>query len=133
MYIQIKNLHKSFPTRNGQLVVLKDININITQGEYICAVGASGSGKSTLLRQIAGLDHPTSGEVIVDGQLINAPGHDRGMVFQNYTLYPWMSVLENAEFGLKLLGVPKKLRRERALAQTRSPLNVQNFICRKSP
>jgi NitT/TauT family transport system ATP-binding protein len=114
MYIQIKNLHKSFPTKNGQLVVLKDININISQGEYICAVGASGSGKSTLLRQIAGLDRPTSGEVIVDGQLINAPGHDRGMIFQNYTLYPWMSVLENAEFGLKLLGVPKKLRRERA-------------------
>lgn len=114
MYIQIKNLHKSFPTRNGQLVVLKDININISQGEYICAVGASGSGKSTLLRQIAGLDRPTSGEVIVDGQLISAPGHDRGMIFQNYTLYPWMSVLENAEFGLKLLGVPKNLRKERA-------------------
>jgi NitT/TauT family transport system ATP-binding protein len=114
MYIQIKNLHKSFPTKNGQLVVLKDININISQGEYICAVGASGSGKSTLLRQIAGLDRPTSGEVIVDGQLISAPGHDRGMIFQNYTLYPWMSVLENAEFGLKLLGVPKKLRKERA-------------------
>ncbi len=114
MYLQINNLHKSFPTSQGELSVLKDINMTIKQGEFICAVGASGSGKSTLLRQIAGLDRPTSGEVRVDGKLITAPGHDRGMIFQNYTLYPWMSVLKNTEFGLKLLGVPKKLRREQA-------------------
>jgi NitT/TauT family transport system ATP-binding protein len=114
VYLQITNLHKSFPTREGNLVVLKDINMTINQGEYICAVGASGSGKSTLLRQIAGLDRPTSGEVRIDGELISCPGHDRGMIFQNYTLYPWMSVLENAEFGLKLLKVPKKIRREQA-------------------
>ncbi|AFY72865.1 ABC-type nitrate/sulfonate/bicarbonate transport system, ATPase component [Synechococcus sp. PCC 7502] len=114
MYLQIKNLYKSFPIKSGELLVLKDINMTISQGEYICAVGASGSGKSTLLRQIAGLDRPTTGEVRIDGQLITAPGHDRGMIFQHYTLYPWMSVLENTEFGLKLLGVPKKLRREQA-------------------
>ncbi len=114
MYMQINNLCKSFPTKGGELIVLNDINMAIAQGEYICAVGASGSGKSTLLRQIAGLDRPTSGEVRIDGKLITAPGHDRGMIFQHYTLYPWMSVLENAEFGLKLLGVPKKLRREQA-------------------
>jgi len=114
MYLQINHLHKSFPTRDGELTVLKDINMAIAAGEYICAVGASGSGKSTLLRQIAGLDRPTSGEVRVDGKLITAPGHDRGMIFQHYTLYPWMSVLENTEFGLKLLGVPKKIRREQA-------------------
>jgi len=114
MYLQINHLHKSFPTRDGELTVLKDINMTIAAGEYICAVGASGSGKSTLLRQIAGLDRPTSGEVRVDGKLITAPGHDRGMIFQHYTLYPWMSVLENTEFGLKLLGVPKKIRREQA-------------------
>jgi len=104
----------SFPTRQGNLVVLKDINITIEEGEFICVVGASGSGKSTLLRQIAGLDQPTSGEVRIDGELITAPGHDRGMIFQHCTLYPWKSVLENAEFGLKLLGVPKKIRREQA-------------------
>jgi len=114
MYLQINNLHKSFSTSQGELSVLKDINMTIKQGEFICAVGASGSGKSTLLRQIAGLDRPTSGEVRVDGKLITAPGHDRGMIFQGYTLYPWMSVLKNTEFGLKLLGVPKKLRREQA-------------------
>jgi NitT/TauT family transport system ATP-binding protein len=96
------------------LVVLKDINMAIEQGEFICAVGASGSGKSTLLRQIAGLDSPTSGEVRIDGRRATGPGPDRGMVFQHYTLYPWMNVQENTEFGLKLQGVPQKLVREQA-------------------
>lgn len=114
MYLQITHLHKHFNTKNGALVVLKDINMTIEQGEFICAVGASGSGKSTLLRQIAGLDTPTLGEVSIDGKCVTGPGPDRGMVFQHYTLYPWMSVQENAEFGLKLQGVPKKQRREQA-------------------
>jgi NitT/TauT family transport system ATP-binding protein len=114
MYLQITNLHKHFDTKNGTLVVLKDINMTIEQGEFICAVGASGSGKSTLLRQIAGLDTPTLGEVSIDGKCVTGPGPDRGMVFQHYTLYPWMTVQENAEFGLKLQGVPKKQRREQA-------------------
>ncbi len=114
MYLQISHLCKQFPTKEGELVVLNDINMNIEQGEYICTVGASGSGKSTLIRQIAGLDRPTSGEIRIDGKLITAPGHDRGMIFQDYTLYPWMTVMENTEFGLKLLGVPKKIRREQA-------------------
>lgn len=114
MFLEINQLHKQFPTQQGTLVVLKDINMAIDQGEFICAVGASGSGKSTLLRQIAGLDSPSSGEVKVDGKVITGPGPDRGMVFQHYTLYPWMNVQENAEFGLKLQGVPKKQRREQA-------------------
>ena len=88
--------------------------MSIKQGEFICAVGASGSGKSTLLRQIAGLDKPTTGEVKIDGKEVVSPGPDRGMVFQHYTLYPWMNVQENAEFGLKLQGVSKKKRREQA-------------------
>jgi len=114
MYLQIANLHKHFDTQEGTLVVLKDINMTIAQGEFICAVGASGSGKSTLLRQIAGLDIPTLGEVRIDGKRVTGPGPDRGMVFQHYTLYPWMNVQENTEFGLKLQGVPKKQRREQA-------------------
>ena len=114
MFLQINNLHKHFKTEQGTLVVLKDINMAIAQGEFICAVGASGSGKSTLLRQIAGLDSPTMGEVKIDGKRITAPGPDRGMVFQHYTLFPWMTVQENTEFGLKLQGVPKKERREQA-------------------
>jgi NitT/TauT family transport system ATP-binding protein len=114
MYLQITKLHKNFDTKEGPLVVLKDINMNIQRGEFICAVGASGSGKSTLLRQIAGLDTPTAGEVKIDGVSVTGPGPDRGMVFQHYTLFPWMNVQENAEFGLKLQGLPKKERREKA-------------------
>ena len=114
MYLQITKLHKNFDTKQGPLVVLKDINMNIQRGEFICAVGASGSGKSTLLRQIAGLDTPTAGEVKIDGVSVTGPGPDRGMVFQHYTLFPWMNVQENAEFGLKLQGLPKKERREKA-------------------
>ena len=114
MYLQVNSLHKNFETQQGTLVVLQDINMLIEQGEFICAVGASGSGKSTLLRQIAGLDRPTTGEVRIDNQLVTGPGPDRGMVFQHYTLYPWMSVQENAEFGLKLQGLAKRERREKA-------------------
>ncbi|GFE68903.1 ABC transporter ATP-binding protein [Chroococcus sp. FPU101] len=114
MYLKITNLHKHFETKQGTLVVLKDINMDIEQGEFICAVGASGSGKSTLLRQIAGLDQPTSGDVKINGKSVTGPGPDRGMVFQHYTLYPWMNVQENTEFGLKLQGIPAKERRERA-------------------
>ncbi len=114
MYLQVNSLHKNFETKQGSLAVLKDINMTIARGEFICAVGASGSGKSTLLRQIAGLDRPTSGEVKVDGVRVTGPGPDRGMVFQHYTLYPWMSVQKNTEFGLKLQGLSKKERREKA-------------------
>ncbi|MUL37462.1 ABC transporter ATP-binding protein [Gloeocapsopsis dulcis] len=114
MFLEISNLNKQFATKEGTLVVLKDINMSIERKEFICAVGASGSGKSTLLRQIAGLDTPTTGEVKIGGKRITSPGPDRGMVFQHYTLYPWMNVQENTEFGLKLQGVPKKERREQA-------------------
>ncbi len=114
MFLQINNLSKHFHTKSDTLVALKDINMEIEQGEFICVVGASGSGKSTLLRQIAGLDSPTTGEVRINGKRITAPGPDRGMVFQDYTLYPWMNVQKNTEFGLKLQGVPKKERREQA-------------------
>ncbi len=114
MYLQVNNLNKNFETKQGSLPVLKDINMTIKQGEFICAVGASGSGKSTLLRQIAGLDRPTTGEVKIDGMRVTGPGPDRGMVFQHYTLYPWMNVQKNTEFGLKLQGLSKKQRREKA-------------------
>ncbi len=114
MFVQIDNLSKQFATQNGDLTVLKNINIDIDRGEFVCVVGASGSGKSTLLRQIAGLDTPSSGEIRIGGMPVRGPSPDRGMVFQNYTLYPWMTVQENTEFGLKLQGISKSERRERA-------------------
>ncbi len=113
MHLEVKNLHKQFATPNGIIVALKDINIHIEEGEFICAVGASGSGKSTLLRLIAGLDTPTAGEIIVDGVGVIGPGADRGMVFQSYTLYPWMNVVDNVGFGLKLQGIPAAQKRKR--------------------
>ena len=114
MHLEINRLNKHFPTRKGTLVALKDINMHVETGEFVCAVGASGSGKSTLLRLIAGLDFPTSGKITVDGMEVTGPGSDRGMVFQRYTLYPWMNVQKNVEFGLKLQGVGKNERRKRA-------------------
>jgi NitT/TauT family transport system ATP-binding protein len=114
MHLEVRNLHKTFPTSHGHITALRDINMHVDTGELVCVVGASGSGKSTLLRIIAGLESPSSGEVKVDNQLIIGPGADRGMVFQRYTLYPWLSVLGNVAFGLKLQGVPKTERLKRA-------------------
>lgn len=105
MHLAVNHLYKQFPTPRGTLVALKDINLHVEQGEFVSAVGASGSGKSTLLRLIAGLDHPTGGEILVDGHPVSGPGSDRGMVFQRYTLYPWMTVAQNVGFGLKLQGI----------------------------
>jgi NitT/TauT family transport system ATP-binding protein len=110
--LEINNLNKSFPTKDGELLVLENINMKVYKNEFACIVGASGCGKSTLLNIIAGLDQQTSGEVLLEGRPVNGPGADRGMVFQNYTLYPWLTVAENIEFGLKLKGIPASKRKE---------------------
>ena len=99
MHLEITNLNKSFSTKRGSIVALKDINMHVETSEFVCAVGASGSGKSTLLRMIAGLETPTSGKIRVDGTEVTGPGADRGLVFQSYTLYPWMTVQKNVEFA----------------------------------
>ncbi len=112
MHLEISNLHKQFKTKNETVTALRDINLHVETGEFVCAVGASGSGKSTLLRLIAGLDFPTSGKITVDNEVVTGPGVDRGLVFQKYTLYPWMTVQKNVEFGLKLLGISAQKRRE---------------------
>ena len=114
MHLEILNLYKQFKTKKGSLEALKDINLHVETGEFVCVVGASGSGKSTLLRLIAGLEFPSSGKIVVDGKTITGPGADRGMVFQKYTLYPWMTVQKNVEFGMKLLHIEREKRRELA-------------------
>jgi NitT/TauT family transport system ATP-binding protein len=112
MHLTISNLSKEFFTKRGRLLALQDINMHIGEGEFVTAVGASGSGKSTLLRIVAGLDAPSLGEVCVDGVPVIGPGADRGLVFQRYSLYPWLNVADNVGFGLKLQGVAKKIRQE---------------------
>jgi len=114
MHLEVNRLYKQFKTRQGPLLALEDINLHVETGEFVCVVGASGSGKSTLLRLVAGLDMPTAGDITVDGASVNGPGADRGMVFQQYTLYPWMTVQKNVEFGLKLQGVGASERRDTA-------------------
>ncbi|MDX2100541.1 MAG: ABC transporter ATP-binding protein [Leptolyngbyaceae cyanobacterium bins.59] len=105
--LEIQGLSKTFQSRGKTIVALQDINLSLAPREFVCIVGASGCGKSTLLNIIAGLMPPTTGAVRVDGQVVLGPGSDRGMVFQSYTLYPWLSVANNVAFGLKLQGLPK--------------------------
>ncbi|WP_460194548.1 ABC transporter ATP-binding protein [Thermosynechococcus sp. FA-CM-4201] len=113
MHLDVQNVSKVFLTRRGRLLVLDNVNLYINSGEFVCVLGASGSGKTTLLRIIAGLEQPSQGHVTVDGQVVTGPGSDRGLVFQTYTLYPWLTVQDNIEFGLKLQGLAKGERRDR--------------------
>lgn len=108
----IQDLYKSFPSKRGSILALKDINLTLYRNEFVCVVGASGCGKSTLLNLIAGLEEPTSGEILLEGEPIDEPGVNRGMVFQNYTLYPWLTVAQNVEFGMKMQKIPTAQRQQ---------------------
>lgn len=102
MSIEVKDINKSFKTNKKNLEVLKDINLHIDNGKFVCLLGPSGCGKTTLLRLIAGLDKPTSGEIIADGEVVKKPSGDRAVIFQQYSLFPWLSVIDNVMFGLNL-------------------------------
>jgi len=112
--INIKNLNKIFKTRNGDVIALKDTSLTIGNNEFVCVVGPSGCGKTTMLNIIAGLDQATSGTVEIDGNVVNSTGRDRGVVFQQYALFPWKTVIKNVEFGLKLKKMPAAERRDKA-------------------
>lgn len=103
--VKIDNVVKKYSGRNGEMVALNGVSLDIHENEFVCVVGPSGCGKSTLLNIIAGLHEPTSGQVLVDGQAVSSPGPDRGVVFQQYALFPWLTVQKNVEFGLKLQGM----------------------------
>lgn len=110
----IEGLVKSFPARRREpIVALGGIDLTVRAGELVCIVGASGCGKSTLLNVVAGLEPPTSGWVAVDGEIVIGPGPDRGVVFQSYSLFPWMPVRQNIAFGLDCAGTPKRERSDR--------------------
>ncbi len=109
--ISIQNLGKTYRTDDSETVAIEDFNLDIRKGELISIVGPSGCGKTTLLRMIAGLLEPTSGVILIDGQECIGTGPDRGMVFQDYALFPWRSVRKNIEFGLEIAGVSKEERK----------------------
>ncbi len=97
--LEVRNLGKRFRSPQGEVDALRGINFNVHRREFICVIGPSGCGKSTLARILAGLDHHTSGEALLDGKPIDGPGQDRGMVFQGYSLFPWLTVKKNVMFG----------------------------------
>lgn len=106
--LSIQNVNKSFTVDGQKVDVLKDINLEVQEGEFIAIVGHSGCGKSTLLKIIAGLEKNDTGLVTVDGKEVNGPGMDRGMVFQEHRLFPWMSIEKNVQLGLKGLSKEEK-------------------------
>ena len=105
--LTVTGVEKRFASATGATLALQATDMVVAENELITILGPSGCGKSTLLRIIAGLDVPTAGEVQLDGQRIEGPGADRGMVFQSYTLFPWLSVLDNVCFGLRERGMPR--------------------------
>jgi len=107
-HIVVKHVNKIFSTPGRDVIALKDINLEIPRGQFVCLLGPSGCGKSTLLNAVAGFAPPSSGTITADGQLVKGPGPERGMVFQEYALFPWMTVEDNVAFGLEIKGQPKE-------------------------
>lgn len=97
--LEVKRLGKTYQSDHAEVVALRDVNFTIHRRELVCVIGPSGCGKSTLIRMLAGLEPHTSGEVLLDGKPVDGPGSDRGMVFQGYTLFPWLTVKKNVMFG----------------------------------
>ncbi|GAB3375112.1 ABC transporter ATP-binding protein [Massilia agri] len=112
-HIRIDGVHKAFETGGRIVTALQDIRLDIPRGQFTCLLGPSGCGKSTLLNAVAGFSLPSSGTITVDGRQITAPGPDRGMVFQEYALFPWMTVEDNIAFGLHIKGMSKPEIRDR--------------------
>src|SRR5512145_277310 len=109
--VEIQALSKRYPVDESEVVALVDIDLAIAEGEFLCLLGPSGCGKSTLLKLAAGLITPSSGTIRINGRPVTAPGPDRAVVFQDYALFPWMTVRENAEFGLAARGLESARRR----------------------
>lgn len=113
MHLQVSNVCKRFGHGPQVKLVLDQVSFDLHGGEFLALVGSSGSGKSTVMRLIAGLDRPTGGSISIDGQPVRRPGSDRGMVFQKYSLYPWLTAAENVAFGMELQQRPRQEIRER--------------------
>jgi len=112
--VELSDISLSYRTQTGdRLLALDNINLQVRTGEFVCMVGPSGCGKSTLLHLIAGLHSPTAGQVLIDGQPVQGPGTDRILIFQEHGLFPWLTVGQNVEFGMKMKRIPKAERTEK--------------------
>ena len=109
-HVEVKHFDLSYDTLEGPVEAVSDASIHVNPGEFVSIVGPSGCGKSTLINAVAGFLKPTAGEVTVDGEVVDGPGADRGMVFQQYSLFPWKTVKGNVEFGLKMKHLDKSSR-----------------------
>ena len=110
--IIVEDVSKEFGADNSRVQALKNINLGVSEGEFVSIVGPSGCGKSTLLYMLGGFVPPSSGRLLADGQPIVAPGIDRGIVFQEYALFPWLTVFDNIAYGLEMTGMPAAKRQE---------------------
>ena len=124
--LKIDNVRKVFSTRNGEMVALNGVNLYIYENEFICVVGPSGCGKSTLLNIIAGLTDATSGTVYCNGKAVSGTGTDRGVVFQQYALFPWLTVKKNVMFALEMKGVKGKQAQDLAM-QYLAKVDLEKF------
>jgi NitT/TauT family transport system ATP-binding protein len=116
--IAFENLSVDFQTESGPLRVVDDVSLSIAENEFICVVGPSGCGKTTLMNVLAGFVQPTQGKVLLDGQPVQGPGRDRGVIFQEYGVFPWLTVEQNIQFGLKL-------------GSSKTPPAEREAVCRK--
>ncbi len=115
MSLIVENISKRFTSKHNQTNVLDKVDLEFKKGEFICLLGPSGCGKSTLLNIIAGLEKAGEGSVLLNGKRIEGAGPDRAVMFQDSALFPWLKVIDNVEFGMKMAGVGKEERREKAL------------------
>jgi NitT/TauT family transport system ATP-binding protein len=113
--LEVDGLEKRYDTHAGSFLALSDVSFTVRRREFICVIGRSGCGKSTLIRTVAGLEQPTGGQMLLDGKPVRGPGPDRGMVFQGYTLFPWLTVKKNVMFGLKMQGQSAATAEEEAM------------------
>lgn len=116
-FLEIKDVAKVYPTKNGPFTVLEDVNLNVYQGEFICVIGHSGCGKSTLLNMVSGFNFPSSGQVLLEGKPITKPGPDRMVVFQNYALLPWRTAFENVYLAVNAVHPNKPEAEKRAIVR----------------
>lgn len=124
--ITASHITKRYQNDHKVTLALDDCNIEVLENEFVCIVGTSGCGKSTLLRMLAGLDFPTQGKIVIKDRPVTGPGPDRGMVFQTYTLFPWLTVADNIGYGLKEKGL-SKMEREAIITRYLHTMHLENF------